>query len=97
MIVAGPMRGTPVGRFVLRVAAWLPAAFVVWYLAGPVLAWPIALLTSAVARFAFSDVVQAVEQHGHVGDGFKPDRFEPGNIWKKDLGHSISAAGGARP
>jgi len=66
MIVAGPMRGAPVGRFVLRVAAWLPAAFVVWYLAGPVLAWPIALLTSAVTRLTFSDVVQTVEQHGHV-------------------------------
>jgi ABC-type polysaccharide transport system permease subunit len=66
MIVAGPMRGAPVGRFVLRVAAWLPAAFVVWYLAGPVLAWPIALLTSAVTRLAFSDVVQTVEQHGHL-------------------------------
>jgi hypothetical protein len=60
------MRRAPVGRFVLRVAAWLPAAFLVWYLAGPVLAWPIALLTSAVTRLAFVDLVQAVEQQGHV-------------------------------
>jgi hypothetical protein len=63
---AGATRGAPIGRFVLRVAAWLPAAFLVWYIAGPVLAWPIALLTSAVSRLAFGDVVQAVEQHGHV-------------------------------
>ena len=66
MIEVGPVRGAPVGRFVLRVAAWLPAAFLVWYLAGPLLTWPIALLTSAVTRVALADVVQAVEQHGHV-------------------------------
>jgi hypothetical protein len=66
VIAIGSMRAAPVGRFVLRVAAWLPAAFLVWYLAGPVLAWPIALLTSAVSRLAFADIVQAVEQHGHA-------------------------------
>ena len=60
------MRAAPVGRFVLRVAAWLPAAFLVWYLAGPVLAWPIGLLTDAVTRLAFADIVRTVEQHGHV-------------------------------
>jgi hypothetical protein len=54
------------GRFVLRVAAWLPAAFLVWYVAGPVLAWPVAMLTTAVTRTAFPDLVQSVEQHGHV-------------------------------
>ena len=27
------MRGTSLGRFVLRIAAWLPLAFLVWYLA----------------------------------------------------------------
>jgi hypothetical protein len=66
VIAVGAMRGALVGRFVLRVAAWLPAAFLVWYLAGPVLGWPIALLTSAVTRLAFPDIVQAVEQHGHA-------------------------------
>ena len=49
----------------LRVAAWLPAAFLVWYLAAPVLAWPVAMLTTAVTRAAFADLVQSVEQHGH--------------------------------
>jgi hypothetical protein len=38
----------------------------VWYLAGPVLAWPIALLTRVVTRLAFADLVGVVEQHGHV-------------------------------
>jgi hypothetical protein len=54
------------GRFVLRVAAWLPVAFLVWYLAGPVLAWPVAMLTTAVTRTAFPDLVQSVEQQGHL-------------------------------
>ena len=52
------------GRFVLRVAAWLPPTFLVWYLAGALLAWPIALLTTAVAKVAFADLVRAVEQQG---------------------------------
>jgi len=51
---------------VLRVAAWLPAAFVVWYLAGPVFAWPIAFLTSIAAKVGLSDLVHGVEQQGHL-------------------------------
>jgi hypothetical protein len=38
----------------------------VWYLAGPVLAWPIALLTEGVAKLGFSDLVRGVEQQGHL-------------------------------
>ena len=37
---------------------------------------------------------------GDLPDGaseFEPDRFEPGGIRMKDLGHSVSAAGDARP
>jgi hypothetical protein len=60
------MRETSLGRFVLRVAAWLPVAFLAWYLAGPALAWPIALMTEGVARVAFSRLVGDVEQHGHL-------------------------------
>ncbi|HSS71853.1 MAG TPA: exosortase H-associated membrane protein [Casimicrobiaceae bacterium] len=60
------MPAASIGRFVLRVAVWLPPAFLVWYLAGPLLAWPIALLTAAVAKFGFADLVQAVEQQGHL-------------------------------
>ena len=60
------MPAASLGRFVLRVAAWLPLAFVVWYLAGPIFAWPIALLTSIVAKVGFADLVHSVEQHGHL-------------------------------
>ena len=60
------MRGTSLGGFVLRVAAWLPPAFLVWYMAGPLFAFPIGLLTHGVARVGFADIVQGVEQHGHL-------------------------------
>jgi hypothetical protein len=63
------MSATPnasLGGFVLRVAAWLGPAFAVWYLAAPILAWPIALLTEAVTKLAFAEIVQSVEQDGHL-------------------------------
>jgi hypothetical protein len=50
--------------FVLAVVAWLPAAFVVWYLAAPVLLWPAVLLAEGAAKGAFGDLVRAVEQSG---------------------------------
>ena len=60
-----PTRDTSLGGFVLRVAAWLVPAFVVWYLIAPILAWPIALLTDAVTRLGFADIVRGVEQDGY--------------------------------
>jgi hypothetical protein len=55
----GPLRG-----FIVRVFAWLPAAFVVWYFSAPVLLWPVALVVDLVARAAFADLVRSVEQVG---------------------------------
>ena len=60
------MRGTSLGRFVLRIAAWLPLAFLVWYVAGPILAWPIGLLTQGVLKLGFADLIDRVEQDGHL-------------------------------
>jgi hypothetical protein len=50
-------------RFVLRVIAWLPLTFAVWYLAAPLLVWPVALLAELFTRSAF-DWVNSVEQMG---------------------------------
>ena len=50
-------------RFVLRVVAWLPLTFAVWYLAAPLLAWPVALLAELFTRITF-DWVKSVEQMG---------------------------------
>jgi hypothetical protein len=58
------MPARPIARFVARVFAWLPPAFLVWYFAAPVLLWPVKLVVSLVARLGFADLVRAVEQHG---------------------------------
>ena len=50
-------------RFVLRVVAWLPLTFAVWYLAAPLLVWPVALLGELFTRSTF-DWVKSVEQIG---------------------------------
>jgi hypothetical protein len=54
----------PLARFVVRVVAWLPIAFAVWYFAAPALVWPVKLLAQGVARAGFADLVTAVEQNG---------------------------------
>jgi hypothetical protein len=63
-------------RFVLRVVAWLPLTFAVWYLAAPLLVWPVALLAELVARSTF-DWVKSVEQMGPLitfVTSLKPDQ-----------------------
>jgi hypothetical protein len=50
-------------RFVLRVVAWLPLTFAVWYLAAPLLVWPVALLAELFTRSTFA-WVKSVEQMG---------------------------------
>jgi hypothetical protein len=58
------MRVNSLARFVLRVLAWLPLTFAVWYLAAPLLAWPVAIIAEIVTRTAFGVLVRSVEQHG---------------------------------
>ncbi len=55
---------SPLLRFVLRVLAWLPVAFAVWYVLAPVVLWPAQAAATAVARGAFGDLVRGVEAHG---------------------------------
>jgi len=52
------------GAFVVRVLAWLPVTFFVWYVAAPVLLWPTALLVKLVSHAGLADLVAAVEQSG---------------------------------
>jgi len=54
----------PLGGFVVRIIAWLPAAFVVWYFAAPVLTWPAAAVVELIARAGFGDLVSGVSQSG---------------------------------
>jgi hypothetical protein len=64
--VSALLHSNSLGGFVLRVAAWLAPAFLVWYAAAGIFAWPIVLLTDAAARIAFSDIVRNVEQQGYL-------------------------------
>jgi hypothetical protein len=56
----------PLPRFVLRVLAWLPVAFALWYVLAPILLWPAQALATLVARGAFPDLVRSVEAHGAI-------------------------------
>jgi len=53
---------SPLTGFVIRVFAWLPVMFALWYLAAPVLMWPVVLLLHGVAAVAFRDLVSSVDQ-----------------------------------
>ena len=57
---------TPLGRFVLKVLAWLPAAFVVWYFGAPILLYPVRILLALVARAGLPDIVAGIEQSAAV-------------------------------
>jgi hypothetical protein len=60
-VVTGPVR-RPLARLIVRVFAWLPVTFAIWYFAAPFLLWPAAFLAELVARFAWADIVRGVEQ-----------------------------------
>lgn len=51
-------------RFVLRVLAWLPLTFLVWYLLAPVIMWPVQALCRALAALTLGSLVQRVEADG---------------------------------
>jgi hypothetical protein len=53
----------PLGRFVVKVLAWLPLAFVVWYFAAFLLLWPAGLLVRGVAHAGFARLVTGIEQN----------------------------------
>ena len=56
----------PLPRFVVLTLAWLPLGFAVWYLGAPLLLWPASLLSEAVMRGAFADLVASVEARGSI-------------------------------
>jgi hypothetical protein len=66
--------------FLLLVAAWLVVTFFVWWLATPLLAWPVAMLSRIVARVAFGDLVQGVEQSVEMITFVTSLRPPPGSI-----------------
>lgn len=59
------MRGR-LPRLVLATLAWLPLAFVVWYFAGPLLAFIVKVMADAFCRAVFGDIIRGVEQQGSI-------------------------------
>jgi hypothetical protein len=55
-----------VPRFVVKVLAWLPAVFAVWYFTAPVLLWPVHLLLTGITAAGFGDLVSGIEQSGSL-------------------------------
>lgn len=60
------VHGPTVARFALRTLGFLPAAFVLWYFAAPLLLAPAVLLVRAAATLGFAGIVNAIEQSGTV-------------------------------
>jgi hypothetical protein len=52
--------------FILLVVAWLAPMFLLWWLATPVLTWPVSILSQLATRFGFGDLVRSVEQHSEM-------------------------------
>ncbi len=87
---------SPLPRFVLRVLAWLPPAFALWYVLAPVLLWPAQWLATIVARGAFPDLVRAVEAHGAVVSfvtTLRPGTADGGGVLSVDVNMLLYAFG----
>src|SRR3954452_18947048 len=52
----------PLARFVLKVLAWLPVCFAVWYFTSPLLTLPIQWLAIVVAKVGFGDLIIDVDK-----------------------------------
>ena len=46
----------------IRVFAWLPVTFAVWYVTAPILLWPAAFLAELIGRVTWADIIRGVEQ-----------------------------------
>ena len=74
-----------IGRFFLRILAWVPVVFLCWYLLVPVLHWPIRWFLSGMALLGVPEFVTSVQQtlHGfefltNLSPGVAPDQvFRP--------------------
>lgn len=55
-------RARTLPRYVLAVVAWLPLTFTLWYLAAPVLLWPVYLLIRLVCVYLLGAIVVSIDQ-----------------------------------
>ena len=67
-----------IGRFFLRILAWVPPVFLAWYVLVPLLHWPIRWFLSGMALLGVPEFVTAVQQTLH---GFEfLTNLSPGQI-----------------
>jgi len=59
---------TTIGRFFLRILAWVPPVFLCWYVLVPVLHWPIRWFLSGMALLGVPEFVTSVQQTLHGFD-----------------------------
>ena len=93
---AGARREWTVGRFVVRTLAYLPAAFAVWYVAAPVLLYPVVLIVRGVAYATMRPLVAGVEQSRAVVTfvtALKPAAVTPGAVLAVDVNMLLYAFG----
>ncbi|MEP7328078.1 MAG: exosortase H-associated membrane protein [Betaproteobacteria bacterium] len=87
---------TSLSRFVLIALAWLPVTFVVWYVAAPVLLWPVRMLAVGVASAALGDLVRSVTADGATLTfltSLKPGRTDTAGIVSVDVNMLLYAFG----
>ena len=63
---AAALRAPTVVGFTLGALAWLPIAFAVWYVAAPLLLFPVVLLLRGIAWLGFADLVRGIEQSSAI-------------------------------
>jgi hypothetical protein len=86
----------PLSRFVLLVLAWLPPAFLAWYVLAPILLWPAEVLCRAVAHVALADLVARIESHGGTLSfvtTLRPGATQAGGILTVDVNMLLYAFG----
>jgi hypothetical protein len=59
--VTDPFRRSLAG-LIVRVFAWLPVTFAIWYVAAPILLWPAAFMAEIIGRSAWADIIRGVER-----------------------------------
>ena len=76
--------------------AWLPPAFLVWYLLAPALLWPAELLCRLVTRVALPDLVTRIEAHAATLSfvtALRPGEVHAGGILTVDVNMLLYAFG----
>jgi hypothetical protein len=79
---------SPLPRFILQTLVWLPLTFALWYFAAPILLWPVRMLSTAIVRAGFRDLVDRVDMVGATlifGTSLRPGNAVTGGAVNVDV------------